>query len=68
MTTFASYFSLNTGVAERDTETTVATIRFNFFLIFNLKGVGFVDASEKLIVVPDPDKRLRILLISLSTL
>ena len=55
MSTVASYFSLLTGSADRETETTVVPIRPNFFLISNLKGVRFADASRNPIVILDPD-------------
>ena len=57
MSTVASYFSLNTVSAEKEAETAVATIRSNFFLITNLQGVGFANASGKPIAIPDLDKR-----------
>ena len=57
MTIIISYFILNTGSAEEKAETAVKTFRSNFFFISNLQGVGFIDASEKHITIPDPDKR-----------
>ena len=57
MTTVASYFFLNTDSAEREAETAVETIRSNCFIIPNLQGIGFADASGKLISILDPDKR-----------
>ena len=47
MTTIASYFSLNTGSAEREAETTVICIRFTSFRASNLEGAGFADISGK---------------------
>ena len=57
MSIVVSYLSLNTGSAERETESAVATIRSHFFLISNLQGVGFSDASGKPITIPDPENR-----------
>ena len=57
MATVASYLSLNTGSAEREAETAVETICSNFFLISNLQGFEFANASGKHIAIHDPDKR-----------
>jgi len=56
MSTVTSYLSLIMGSAEWKAKSDVATIRSNLFLISNLQGAGFDDASEKAIVIPDPDK------------
>ena len=37
-------------------ETAVATIRSNFFLLSNLQGIGFVDASRNPVKIPYPNK------------
>ena len=55
MSTIISYLSLNTGSAEREAETAVATIRSNSFLSYNLQRVRFADVSGKHIAIPDPD-------------
>ena len=57
ISTVATYFSLNTGSAEREAETTVAIIRSHFFLISDIQGVELTDASRKSIAILDLDKR-----------
>ena len=56
ITTVASYFTLTIGSADRETETTVANIRSNFFLISKLQVVEFANASGKPIAMPYPEK------------
>ena len=46
MTPVTSYFSFNTGSSERETKTTVASIKYIFFHASNLQSIDFT--------VPDP--------------
>ena len=57
MSIVISYLSLNTGSAECEAKIAVAIVRSNFFLISNLQGVGFADASGKPITIPEPVNR-----------
>ena len=58
MLTFAAYFTLPTGSAERDAERIVDSIRHALFHVNNLPGIGFLDSSDKLTLVLDIANRL----------
>lgn len=57
MSALASYFVLNTGSAEKETEPTVTDIRNDFSLVSNLQGISFSDVSGKPITIQDLDRR-----------
>ena len=56
ISTVVSYFGLNTGFAERETDTTTIDIRNNFILVYNLQNLGFSDVSDQPITISDPDR------------
>jgi len=55
--TVASYFDINTGSAEMETETATQSIFRSFFHVLNLINVTFFDTFGKPIKVPDTDSR-----------
>ena len=54
LSTVASYFTINTGSAEREADTAAQSIFQSFFRVYNLTGVAFSDASGKSIKVSNP--------------
>ena len=51
--TVAVYSTLPTGSIEHEAERIVESIRHAFFHVDNLQGIGFLDSSGKLTLVPD---------------
>lgn len=47
MTTIVSYFSINSGSADREAETTPVSIHKAFVYDLNLQGIGVSDTSDK---------------------
>ena len=56
MTTIEYYFSTNMGSSEREIDSISTSIYEAFFIISNLQGVRFADASGKPINIPDPTR------------
>ena len=55
--TVASYFCFSTGSAERDANIAAQSISRAIFRVSNLTGVGFSDATGKILKIPDVTSR-----------
>ena len=55
--TVASYFCFSTGSAERDANIAAQSISRAIFRVSNLTGVGFSDATGKILNIPDVTSR-----------
>ena len=59
ISTVASYFDMNTAMAEREVESAFVSIRGSIFNVVNMSGVSFLDSTGKPITISDPNNRPR---------
>ena len=53
----ASYFTINTGSAEREADTAVQSSSRFLYRVSNVNGVAFLDTSRESIKIPNPASR-----------